>query len=167
MITIRLDGNPRGKGRPRFGNGRAYTPDETRDYENALRREAQYAMRVAACPIFTGPIRIAVLAEMEVPKDWAKWKREAALTGTIRPTTKPDADNILKMLDALNPHVRTIGGKKIVEPVVWSDDVVVVEVDFAKCYSERPGLTIEVLAITEAVAAQITRRDQLPAAQVA
>ena len=44
-IKITLPGEPRGKGRPRFGNGRTYTPDATRRYEDALRKVASEEAR--------------------------------------------------------------------------------------------------------------------------
>ena len=163
MLTIRLDGEVRGKGRPRFNGqtGRAYTPQQTRAYEAELRAAAQQAMRAAGLPVFAGPVRVSVLAEEADPDSWSKWKRDAALIGLVRPTVKPDSDNILKMLDALNPVKRKVSGKKIVEPVVWSDDSIVVDVYLEKHYSTTPGLTVTVTPLN-AAPAQITRRDQLP-----
>ena len=45
-VFIRLSGEPKGKGRPRFvkQSGRAFTPSATRSYEAALRFAAQEAM---------------------------------------------------------------------------------------------------------------------------
>ena len=31
-ISFKIDGEPKGKGRPRFGKGSTYTPTETKDY---------------------------------------------------------------------------------------------------------------------------------------
>ncbi|PWC97721.1 RusA family crossover junction endodeoxyribonuclease [Azospirillum sp. TSO5] len=168
MLRIRLDGDLQGKGRPQFDprTGRAYTPGQTRTYESDLRRTAQHAMRTAGLSVITGPVRVCLLAEEEVPESWARWKRDAALLGLIRPTVKPDADNIIKMLDALNPVKHKIAGKKVTEDVVWSDDAVVVEIQFEKHYSATPGLTVTVTPLN-AAPAQITRASQLPAAPAA
>ncbi|RGS43529.1 hypothetical protein DWX94_04215 [Coprococcus eutactus] len=35
-ISFKIDGEPKGKGRPRFGKGSTYTPTETKDYEHKL-----------------------------------------------------------------------------------------------------------------------------------
>lgn len=76
-ITI-LDVKPQPKGRPRFANGRAYTPKTTRDYEKLL----------------AWHFRLAVHTPLDAP-----------LTAHIRFTTKSkaDTDNLIKaVLDAGN-----------------------------------------------------------------
>ena len=37
MITFTIEGKPRGKDRPRFGNGRVYTTSQTLAYEELIR----------------------------------------------------------------------------------------------------------------------------------
>lgn len=132
--VIELAGSPKGKGRPRFSleNGHAYTPQPTRNYEAALRYAAQLAMKGAA-PI-TGALRVEVLAAFAVPKSWSKKKQQQALAGVIRPTGRPDGDNILKMLDSFNG-------------VVWRDDAQAVDFRISKRYSDRPRLHVEVEAL--------------------
>jgi Holliday junction resolvase RusA-like endonuclease len=131
-ISIVLPGEPRGKARPRFWNGRAVTPEATRSYENDLRHVARSVMR--SRPIAEGPIRVRVEALMPVPASWSKAKRALALAGAIRPTGKPDADNVLKTLDALNG-------------IVWRDDAQVVEATVIKTYHAAPALIIQVRQI--------------------
>jgi hypothetical protein len=68
VVTIRLAGEPNGKGRPRIStrNGmvRAYTPEKTRNYSAALRMAAQVAMggrsslRRASCGDYLGSFGI-------------------------------------------------------------------------------------------------------------
>ena len=131
MIAFEVVGAPRGKGRPRFlrKSGFAYTPEQTRTYENLIRAAAQDAMNGAA------PLDCAVVlrmhATMPVPTSWSKKKQAAALAGTIRPVTKPDADNLLKLTDSLNE-------------VVFKDDRQIVEAQITKTYGERPSLRIEI-----------------------
>lgn len=131
MIVIELVGEPRGKGRPRFvrATGHAFTPARTRSYESALRLAAQDAMDGAA-PL-DGPLRVSVEAHFPVPASWSHKKRSAALLGVTRPTTRPDWENIAKMLDAFNE-------------IVWRDDKQVVEGAISKHYSDRPRLRVEV-----------------------
>lgn len=133
-IVIILAGAPQGKGRPRIGrmaNGRpmAFTPANTRSYESALRLAAQERMRDRAP--WDGPIELQMEARFPVPASWSRRKREDALAGRLAPTTKPDADNLLKTLDALNE-------------VVWRDDRQIVSATVRKLYSERPALWIRV-----------------------
>lgn len=130
-VVIELAGEPKGKGRPRFSRagGFAYTPQPTRNYEAALRFAGQLAMNGAA-PI-EGPLKVEILAAFSVPQSWSKKKQCKAHTGLVRPTGRPDLDNIAKMLDALNG-------------VVWRDDAQIVIAVIAKRYSDRPRLRIEV-----------------------
>jgi Holliday junction resolvase RusA-like endonuclease len=130
MITIELTGEPKGKGRPRFGNGRAFTPAATRSYEAALRWAAQEAMR--SSPPLDGPLVVNVIMFMPIPKSWSKRDRTAALSGELRPTGKPDWDNGAKVTDALNE-------------IVWRDDSQIVDGRVVKVYSDRPRLVVTVL----------------------
>lgn len=130
-ITILLPGPPQGKARPRFrrDSGHAYTPERTRAYEKALRQEAALAMR--GKKIMTGPVEVHVTAFFPVPKSWSKIKQTQALIGSIRPTGKPDVDNILKACDALNG-------------IVFNDDAQIVKATVAKHYSTNPHLAVTV-----------------------
>ena len=134
MIEIRLDGQPVGKGRPRFSraSGTVYTPEKTARYEERLAWAAQSVM--AGRPLLTGGLQVDIEAHMDIPKSKPKAFRAAALAGTVHPTTKPDPDNIAKMLDALNR-------------VVWVDDSQIVLLTVHKCYSDRPRLQITVCEI--------------------
>ena len=143
-ITIRLDGKPVAKGRPRIGRGgggrpMAFTPAHTRKYEAVLRLAAQEQMNGRA-PL-EGPLRVTVTAWLGVPTSWSKKKTASALAGIVRPTKRPDIDNYAKAaLDALNT-------------IVFADDSQITELNVSKLYDRRPGLCISVKRITEAEAA--------------
>lgn len=129
-IRIELTGEPKGKGRPRFTRlGRTYTPAKTRSYEAALRLAAQDAME--GRPPFEGPLLVFVEAHMPIPASWSGKRQRMAAAGEIKHTSRPDFDNLLKPLDALNE-------------VVWRDDAQVIEVVCRKRYSERPRLVVSV-----------------------
>jgi len=130
-IVIELAGTPLGKGRPRFmrRTGHAYTPEKTRNFEGNLRLAAQDIM--AGRAPMEGPLCVRVEAHFPIPKSWSKTKQAGARLGAYRPTTKPDWENIAKMLDAFNE-------------IVWRDDSQVVEGVIAKFYSDRPRLRVEV-----------------------
>jgi len=130
-IIIELAGGPKGKGRPRFARrtGHAYTPAQTASYEAMLRREA--ALVMAGKPPIEGALAVQVGAYFAVPQSWSAKKRAAALAGAIRPTKRPDIDNVAKMLDGLNG-------------IVFGDDAQIVSAIIEKHYSDRPRLTVEV-----------------------
>ena len=133
-ITITIAGDPVGKGRPRFvkKTGHAFTPAATRKYEGVLRLAAQRVMN--GRDIFDGPVSVDVLARFAVPVSWSKRQRADALLGHTLPTVKPDADNLLKVLDAFNE-------------VVWRDDKQIVEATIRKSYGDRPAIVITVSAV--------------------
>lgn len=101
-VKFTVPGIPIGKGRPRFmKNGRTYTPQKTREYENKV-------VQCWKCQSEKGfadgiPLRATVTAFFTVPKSVSK-KKAAAMDGTPH-IKRPDADNVAKaILDALNGH---------------------------------------------------------------
>lgn len=138
-VTVTLPGIPRGKGRPRFvrATGRTYTDAQTESYEGALKWAAKSQMHGNA-PM-EGPLAVTMIAEFAIPASWSKKRQSAAMAREVRPTGKPDADNLLKTLDALNE-------------VVWKDDAQVVEAHISKHYGRNPGVTIIVSPVIPVVA---------------
>ena len=63
---------------------------------------------------FDGEIWLGVKAYFEIPKSKTKKFKEAAEAGEIHPRTKPDLDNIIKML------------KDVCNGVFWTDDKIIV-----------------------------------------
>lgn len=92
----------KGKARPRFSNGRAYTPKGTKDAELRIKTEYRYACIQAYGALQTAPEGTSVQIEI--------WTTRNVLSGFRRrdgdahdDLQKPDADNIAKLvLDALN-----------------------------------------------------------------
>lgn len=136
MITVTLPGVPRGKGRPRFvrKTGRTYTPEQTASYEGALRDAAQKQM--GDRPPLDCPLAVSIVARFPVPTSWTKKKQKLALAGDIRPTAKPDFDNLAKVVDAFNA-------------IIWRDDSLVVDAHIRKVFHERPALVVEVRLIND------------------
>lgn len=142
-IVVEMAGKPEGKGRGRAryvqpkdgrpGFTTVYTPANTRKYEGNLKYAAQQVMAGRA-PL-DGPLRVTITSHMPVPKSWSKQKRSLALSGLVRPTGKPDWDNLAKAAgDSFNE-------------VVWHDDSQIVEGAAIKVYSERPSLHIIVMQL--------------------
>lgn len=140
-IAFTLHGEPRGWGRARIRvivpkDPRKkpfpsfYVDAETDAYKRALALAAKVAMR-GRNRLMTGALKVVVTAWMPIPKSWSHKKRDAALAGVLRPATKPDWDNIAKMLDALNE-------------VAWDDDMQIVDGRAIKFYAEQPRLEVKV-----------------------
>lgn len=130
MIEIVLLGAPRGKERPRgTKDGHFYTPQKTRSYEAALKYAAAEVM--GDTPPLTGPLQVDLRIVVPITDSWPKKRQQAARSGVELPTKKPDLDNIMKMLDALNL-------------VVWVDDCQIVKTNIEKRYGDKPGLWVSV-----------------------
>lgn len=129
-IMFEVPGPPVGKGRPRMTRtGHCYTPTKTAQYESKIAWCFQQAAPDHK-PI-EGEVSVIVSAWYDVPKSWPARKRSAALAGLFRPTTKPDVDNILKMLDALNG-------------VAWKDDAQITTAQVSKAYGEGAALWVTI-----------------------
>ena len=124
MVTYMVEGNPVGKGRPRFAKrGKfvsTYTPTKTRDYESIIKDAAKQAMGNSA-PLET-PVTVAIYITVPIPTSYSKKRTEACLKGSERPIKKPDIDNIAKcFLDAMNE-------------IVYLDDTQVLTLHVTKVY---------------------------------
>lgn len=134
-----IPGQPQGKGRARVamigGHARAYTPEKTAVYENLIK--AMYLERYSDVPLMEGPLEMRVRATYAIPKSASKVKRRQMIDGDIRPTTKPDIDNLLKCIcDAGNG-------------VIYKDDTQIVALTATKHYGEKPGAAVTVLSAEE------------------
>lgn len=133
LLSFTVPGLPQGKGRARFGNGRAYTPAKTVAYEGLIALAGQHAMEGRA--LVENPIYLMVDAFFPIPKSWSAARKRKAASSLVWHTAKPDGDNILKAAgDALNG-------------IVWRDDSQIAFAKITKQYAEVPRLvvTVEVL----------------------
>ena len=134
MVMYTVYGEPVGKGRPRFAKRGAfvstYTPLKTKTYEDEIRMMARVAMGSSE-PLET-PVTLAIYIRVGIPTSFSKQKRKDALEGILKPTKKPDADNVLKcFMDAMNG-------------IVYLDDKQVVNIHLTKIYAETPAVEIMV-----------------------
>lgn len=135
-LQIKVPGEPVGKGRPRFvrATGRTYTPEKTERYENLVK--LAFIKEYPDVIPLEGPLAVTMIANFSIPKSWSKKKQAIAAAGVLRPTKKPDTDNIAKIKDALNG-------------IAWIDDAQVVEESISKNYTEVPSLTIIIETLGE------------------
>jgi len=128
---------PIGKQRARSGNGHHYTPAATVTAE----REIRNAFR-AAYPRFTphtGPVELGVVAEFAVPPSWPKWKRLMAHAGLWLHVTKPDASNVLKLVeDALCATHKTMGAVG----ALYADDSAIFDARCRKEYAQAGRIVV-------------------------
>lgn len=149
IVKFIVNGEPMGKGRPKFStfNGyvKTYTPKETINYESKV----VYAYKSEYKEMVFDPhqqIIAKIKAFYTIPKTCYRfYKRESVtkltksgldmVNGNIRPTKKPDCDNIAKIiLDALNG-------------IAYHDDSQVIELSVSKFYSEEPRVEIELFGV--------------------
>lgn len=96
---------PRGKGRPRFGNGRAYSDSATRHAESAVRA----AWKDAGGETLPAGVPLACEARMYMQRPQNHYKRNGSYSAVGErsryPLRKPDVDNAAKLiLDALEGY---------------------------------------------------------------
>lgn len=103
---FKITGKPIGKGRPRFTRrGHTYTPKETVDYEERIKRAAWASMTRSQLTATDNRISLIFTAYFEIPKSYTKKKRMLCETGNLIPK-RPDIDNIAKaIMDACNKTV--------------------------------------------------------------
>ena len=129
-IHFTIPGVPVAKGRPRFGQGRVWTPEKTVDFEQRVRVSflRGFADLVRRCHNITCPISVSIKAIFPFTKAHNKIDRLCENPKT----TKPDCDNLIKScLDSLNGYA-------------WRDDNLVYKCDFIKVYGEVPRTEISI-----------------------
>ena len=139
MIHFEVLGKVKGKGRPRFarrGNFiTTYTDKETVNYEQLVR----FSFLESGCKPYDAEaqLKVKVMCYIEPPKSTSKKKLEKMYAGEIRPTKKPDIDNILKSLfDGLNK-------------VAFGDDTQIISVEAEKMYAPQEKLVVDIMSIEE------------------
>lgn len=135
-VKFTILGEPKGKGRPRFcrNTRHAITPKDTVNYETLVHMEY-----VAQCEEFRFPddamLDMRIRAYYSIPKSASKKKRAAMIMGEIRPTKKPDMDNVVKIIaDSLNQ-------------VAYRDDTQIVDCQCRKFYSDNPRVEVMIKTV--------------------
>lgn len=138
-LSFSVPGQPVAKGRARSfvrnGHVAHYTPEKTVKYEAEVSRCATVAKSSlgGAVALMAGPLMLDVAAYFRIPASWPKAKQAKARAGEIRPTSKPDLDNVVKAIkDGLNG-------------VVWVDDSQVVFLCAQKHYSDVPHVNVTII----------------------
>ena len=127
--SIVIPGKPLGKQRPRvLKSGITYTPKKTVNYETFVKM--MYLEKYAGEKPFEGPVSMLVSAFYQIPKSASKRRREAMARHDMPPTTRPDIDNIAKIImDAL-------------AGIAYEDDKQVTSCAVNKLYSYEPKVVV-------------------------
>lgn len=140
MRAFVVEGEPQGKGRPRFsvvqGRVNTRTPDSTVLYENLVklsyRKECKEPMYEQGVPLV-----MQITAFYGIPKSTSKKKRQEMMFEKILPTKKPDIDNLCKVImDSLNK-------------VAYHDDAQIVKTTVCKFYSDYPRVFVQIWTLDE------------------
>ncbi|TAN63527.1 RusA family crossover junction endodeoxyribonuclease [Paraclostridium sordellii 8483] len=129
-VKFVIDGEPVGKARPRVNTKtkKAYTPEKTKMYENYIK----LLYRCQVKHYFEGYVRLTVTAYYSIAKRDSKKVKQQKIDNILRPSKKPDIDNVYKLVaDALNT-------------IAYKDDAAIVEGDFKKYYSEKPRVEVTI-----------------------
>lgn len=130
-VVFVIPGVARGKQRPRATRtGRVYTPKQTVNQEAYIKMLAATAMRGFAP--FVGPLEATFSISVAIPKSFTRQQRKLIDEGNFYPTSKPDIDNVVKLLcDAMNG-------------IVYADDKQIVDLYVSKIYEDSASTTVMV-----------------------
>ena len=137
FIHLTIPGQPMGKQRSRARNiqtkdGRNfninYTPAKTVNYETLIKE--LFITKYPAFVPLTGAISIDIIAYLSIPVSKSKKQKEAMRNGEVFPTTRPDVDNIQKIVfDAL-------------QKLAFLNDSQIIRASVKKIYSDQPRVEI-------------------------
>ncbi len=135
-VRFTILGEPKGKGRPRFNTktGHAVTPKDTVNYETLVHMEYVSQCKEVKIPD-DAMLDMRIKAYYSIPKSTSKKKKALMLAGEIRPTKKPDMDNVIKIIaDSLNK-------------IAYRDDTQIVDCQVRKFYSENPRVEVTIKTV--------------------
>ena len=142
QVAFTIFGEPQGKARAktvRLKNGcsHSYTPEKSVSYENLVKLSFRDEVGDDFKPM-KGIFQVDIKAYLNIPTSKPKvWKALALVEKVIRPTKKPDWDNIGKIVcDALNG-------------IAYKDDSAIVDGRVRKFYSEQPRVEVVIKDITD------------------
>ena len=112
-----------------------YTPKKTVNYETLI--QELFYIKYKNHGLILDAISMTINAYYPIPKSISKKKRELMLSGEIRPTVRPDFDNVEKIFaDALSG-------------IAYKNDNQVVDSEFHKYYSDNPRTEITIYKLSE------------------
>ena len=132
MYEFEVIGDIKGKARPRINTYtcQAYTPNDTKDYENLIKQ--YFKLKYPRFVPLENRVSVKIIAYFKVPKSTTKKDKIAIEEGLISPTKKPDIDNIVKIvLDALNK-------------MAFKDDNQITKLEVEKIYGKEEKIVVQI-----------------------
>ena len=113
-----------------------YDPQRSKNYKQPVRFwVTQHLKRLDAFKPYKIPIHVDLTFHIGIPLSWDKEKRIKAISGQIKPSSRPDIDNLAKaVLDSCNG-------------LLWVDDCIITDLSARKQYTAE--LARVVIKITE------------------
>ena len=133
-IEFEIKGKVKAKQSVKFtNNGIKYTPSDIKEYANWVKLCFMSTYKTWNIQNFANKsLNVIIDVYMPIPKSFSKKKYEQAFKGEIRPTVKPDCDNIAKNInDALNG-------------IVYPDDKQITCLTVNKFYSESEYVRVKI-----------------------
>ena len=125
-------GDIKGKARPRVNTYtcRAYTPENTKDYELLIKQ--YFKIKYPRYVPLENRVSVKIIAQFKIPKTVTKKDRVLIEEGKLSPAKKPDIDNITKIvLDALNK-------------MAFKDDNQITKIEVEKIYGEVEKIIVKI-----------------------
>lgn len=133
MFEFRVEGKPTGKARPRVTRWSVHNTDTTVIYENLIK--IMFMQKYKRVEPLKGCVRLELTIIFKPAKSTSKKKSLEMLQGKIKPSKKPDIDNIVKIYaDALNK-------------VAYDDDTQIVELVARKTYGNEDVVIVKIDAV--------------------
>lgn len=130
MINFVVPGEAVPQARPRVVRYNTYDPPKCREYKKTVSLAATLAM--GGAPPLDGAIKCEIIVCRQIPKSYTQGKRLAAKHNMIKPTMRPDIDNLAKgIMDAL-------------KGIVWCDDSQVTTLTVKKVWGFDPFVRVTV-----------------------
>ena len=130
MLEITIPMKPVAKGRPRFSQGRCFTPEKTVIAEGMIARAVYRHMLAMNIPIAQGPLSLNLSFFFKLPKKSSDKQTLILNYSTQHHIKRPDIDNLEKLVtDSLNK-------------VAYYDDCQIAQISARKLYAEEDSIHI-------------------------
>lgn len=131
MISFTVEGKVKAKQSFKFTkDGRKYTPRDVKEYAEHIRE--RFREKYPDFKPYEGALRVKISAYYGIPKSFSDKKAHLARMDKLRPTVRPDCDNICKNLcDSLNG-------------IAFKDDKQIVTLIVQKFYADIELVAIQI-----------------------
>ena len=123
LIHLSVPGEPQGKQRHKWSPRGTYSPKKTVNYETYIKE--LFAVKYPDFVPVEGALELELIALLTIPTSTSKKRKAMMESNEIRPTKRPDVDNLVKTL-------------------AYKNDSQIVDEATHKYFSIKPGLEIRI-----------------------